>query len=115
VVTAPEMAERVAASGHELQPFDIVLVNTRAGAVYGSPQYVDSGCGFGRDATLWLLERGVRVTGTDGGVGMLLFLSLGEGLRSRGILRLFGKGIRLVSKLVIATLRSWGIWNFRRF
>ena len=28
--------------------------------------YVDSGCGFGREATLWLLERGVRVMGTDG-------------------------------------------------
>ena len=28
--------------------------------------YVAKGCGMGRDATLYLLERGVRVTGTDG-------------------------------------------------
>ncbi len=28
--------------------------------------YVASGCGMGREATLYLLERGVRVTGTDG-------------------------------------------------
>jgi kynurenine formamidase len=51
--------------GHELRPFDIVVVNTRAGSAYGQPDYVAAGCGMGRDATLYLLERGVRVTGTD--------------------------------------------------
>ena len=51
--------------GHELSPFDIVLVNTAAGARYGQPDYVMTGCGMGREATLYLLERGVRVTGTD--------------------------------------------------
>ena len=66
VVTASELADRVASTGHELQPFDIVLMNTRAGAAYGTAGYVDAGCGFGREATLWLLERGVRVMGTDG-------------------------------------------------
>ena len=29
------------------------------------PEYVASGCGMGREATMYLLERGVRVTGTD--------------------------------------------------
>ena len=33
---------------------------------YGQPDYVAAGCGMGREATLYLLERGVRVTGTDG-------------------------------------------------
>jgi len=66
VVTAAEVAERVAATGHELKPLDIVLMNTRAGAAYGTSAYIDSGCGFGREATLWLLEHGVRVLGTDG-------------------------------------------------
>ena len=42
------------------------MVNTRAGAAYGQPDYVATGCGMGREATLYLLERGVRVTGTDG-------------------------------------------------
>ena len=51
---------------HELRPLEIIVVNTRAGARYGSQDYVDSGCGMGRDATLYLLERGVRVVGTDG-------------------------------------------------
>jgi kynurenine formamidase len=66
VVTAGEMTDRVGETGHALKPLDIVLMNTRAGAAYGTPAYIDSGCGFGREATLWLLERGVRVLGTDG-------------------------------------------------
>jgi kynurenine formamidase len=66
VVTAAEVAEKIGVTGHELKPLDIALMNTRAGAAYGSPAYIDSGCGFGREATLWLLERGVRVLGTDG-------------------------------------------------
>jgi kynurenine formamidase len=44
---------------------EIVVVNTRAGRSYGQPDYVAAGCGMGREATLWLLERGVRLTGTD--------------------------------------------------
>jgi kynurenine formamidase len=52
--------------GHHLQPLDIVVVNTSAGNRYGNDDYVSAGCGMGADATLYLLERGVRVTGTDG-------------------------------------------------
>jgi kynurenine formamidase len=48
-----------------LQPLDIVVVNS-AGARYGHPDYVARGCGMGREATLYLLDRGVRVTGIDG-------------------------------------------------
>ena len=51
--------------GHELQPLDIVVVNTSAGAHYGQEDYLYKGCGFGRESTLWLTERGVRVVGTD--------------------------------------------------
>jgi len=59
------VAAEFARIGHDLQPFDIVVVNTAAGARYGQESYVSSGCGMGREATMWLLERGVRVTGTD--------------------------------------------------
>lgn len=65
VVSAAEVEAELTRIGHELRPLDIVLVNTAAGARYGEPDYVDRGCGMGREATLWLLERGVRVTGTD--------------------------------------------------
>jgi kynurenine formamidase len=66
VVTAEEVAAELGRIGHALRPLDIVLVNTAAGARYGTEGYVDSGCGMGRAATLHLLERGVRITGTDG-------------------------------------------------
>jgi kynurenine formamidase len=65
IVTPQEVEAELARIGHVLQPFDIVLVNTAAGAAYGTADYLGSGCGFGRAATLWLLERGVRITGTD--------------------------------------------------
>jgi hypothetical protein len=41
-------------------PLEIVVINTAAGAAYGQPDYLDRGCGMGRAATLWLLERGVQ-------------------------------------------------------
>jgi kynurenine formamidase len=42
---------------YTLQPLDIVLVNTRAGEAYGGSGFLDAGCGTGRAATLYLLER----------------------------------------------------------
>ncbi len=66
VVSAEDVDAELERIGHTLAPLDIVLINTRAGARYGEPDYVASGCGMGRAATLRLLEAGVRVTGTDG-------------------------------------------------
>ncbi len=65
VVTAAEVEAELARIDHELQALDIVLVNTRAGAIFGEPGYLSAGVGMGREATLYLLERGVRVVGTD--------------------------------------------------
>ena len=65
VVQAGDVEQELARVGHELQPLDIVLVNTRAGEAYGDEDYLNAGCGMGREATLYLLERGVRLTGTD--------------------------------------------------
>jgi kynurenine formamidase len=56
VVKAAEMAAELQRVGHELKPFDIVLVNTRAAT---------AGCGMGREATLYLTSHGVRVCGID--------------------------------------------------
>ena len=42
-----------------------MVVNTRAGSRYGHDDFVSAGCGMGYEATMYLLERGVRVTGTD--------------------------------------------------
>lgn len=66
IVTAPDIKSELKRVGCELQPLDIVLVNTRAGERYGKKDYLTAGCGVGREGTLYLLEQGVRLTGTDG-------------------------------------------------
>jgi kynurenine formamidase len=65
VATAAEIQAELDRIGHRLRPFDIVLVNTAAGAAFGRPDYIGRGCGIGREATLWLLSQGVHITGTD--------------------------------------------------
>ncbi len=66
VVSAAEVEAELKRIGHQLQPMDIVVVNTAAGKRFGQNDYLDSGCGMGREATLYLTSRGVKVTGTDG-------------------------------------------------
>src|SRR5262245_48590355 len=65
VATANDVAAELKRIGHELRPLDIVVVNTAAGKRYGEPDYVPTGCGMGREATLYLTSRGVKITGTD--------------------------------------------------
>jgi kynurenine formamidase len=66
VVTAEDVEKELGRIGHKLQPLDIVAINTSAGKRYGQNDYVSAGCGMGYEATMYLLERGVRLTGTDG-------------------------------------------------
>jgi kynurenine formamidase len=66
VATAGDVEAELSRIGHTLAKGDIVVVNTAAGKRYGETDYVTTGCGMGREATLYLLERGVRVTGIDG-------------------------------------------------
>lgn len=65
VATAADVEAELQRIGHALQPLDIVLVNTAAGAAFGTPAFLGAGCGMGREATLYLTTRGIRVTGTD--------------------------------------------------
>jgi kynurenine formamidase len=66
VVTADDVEAELARIDHTLSPLEIVVVNTAAGKRYGQDDYVTAGSGMGYDATMYLLERGVRLTGTDG-------------------------------------------------
>jgi kynurenine formamidase len=65
VVGAAEVEAELKRIGHALQPFDIVLVNTRAASCMGTDDYLTAGIGMGREATLYLTSRGVRVAGID--------------------------------------------------
>ncbi len=51
--------------GHTLQEGDIVLARTGADRNWGTPDYLTKGCGFGKEATLHILDKGVHVVGTD--------------------------------------------------
>src|SRR6202166_484471 len=65
VATAKDVEAELKRIGHTLSPLEIVVVNTSAGAKYGQQDYVNSGCGMGYEATMSLLERGVRLTRID--------------------------------------------------
>ena len=65
VVTPADVERELDRIEHTLAPLEIVVVNTRAGKRYGQPDFLDAGCGMGKAATLWLLDRGVRLVGTD--------------------------------------------------
>jgi len=65
VVNAADVAAELQRIGHTLSPLEIVVVNTRAGSRCGEPDCVSAGCGMGYEATMYLLERGVCLTGTD--------------------------------------------------
>ncbi|MFZ4832080.1 cyclase family protein [Rouxiella sp. Mn2063] len=65
VVTKDDLVTELKLINYELKPNDIVLINTSAGEKYGQDDFVDSGCGMGRQATLFLTSCGVKVVGTD--------------------------------------------------
>ncbi|MDC3087052.1 cyclase family protein [Paracoccaceae bacterium] len=65
VVTPNDIDAELTRIGYKIKPFDIVLVNTSAGERYGYDDYLLKGCGMGREATLYLTSKGVKITGTD--------------------------------------------------
>jgi kynurenine formamidase len=65
LVTPEDLDCALAVIDYTLQPYDIVLMHTVAAAAYGREDYVDTGIGFGRAATLHLTQQGIRVVGTD--------------------------------------------------
>lgn len=50
---------------HALSPGEIVLIMTGADKFWGTGEYFNMGCGMGRESTLYLIERGIKVMGTD--------------------------------------------------
>lgn len=65
VLTESDIKSELKKINYKLKPLDIVFVNTSAGECYGQDDFLSKGCGIGREATIFLLDQGVRVTGTD--------------------------------------------------
>ena len=87
------------------------MVNTRAGSAYGDDDYVDAGCGMGYDATMYLLERGVRLTGTDAWSWDAPFTHTAKRYAENRDASIIWKGTRPVATSAIAISRSCTIWR----
>ena len=106
VVTATDVEEELKRINYELKPLDIVVINTAAGKRYGFDDYVSAGCGMGLDATLYLLERGVRVTGTDGWSWDAPFVHTKEKYEETGDASLIWEGHKAGKQIDIAISRN---------
>ncbi|CAK7087059.1 cyclase family protein [Tissierella carlieri] len=65
-VTSKDFIEYFEKIDYKLKKGDIVLIMTGAPKYWGTERFLTAGCGMGKEATLWLIEQGVRVMGTDG-------------------------------------------------
>lgn len=65
LITAEDMELAVQKINYEIKQRDIVLIMTGVDKYWGTEEYFNRGCGMGRESTLWLLDRGVKITGTD--------------------------------------------------
>jgi len=64
-ITPDEVDAQLAEVGHDLSAGEIVLVETGADDLWGSPEYLTEFPGMSRAATRHLVDQGVRVIGTD--------------------------------------------------
>lgn len=96
VVTAADIEAELKRIGHDLRPLDIVVVNTAAGMALANrdPAYVSRGAGVGYEGTMYLLERGVRVTGTDAWSWDAPFVHTAKKVAESGDARLIWEGHR---------------------
>jgi kynurenine formamidase len=63
-ITVYDLKRALDVIGHQLRPFDIVLLQTGADARLGTADYFRQP-GLGREGVLWLVEQGVKVIGID--------------------------------------------------
>ena len=64
-IGAEHVEDRLSALDCELSAGDIVLIRTGADELWGTPEYLTEFPGMAGDATKYLVERGIRVIGTD--------------------------------------------------
>lgn len=65
LVTVDDVKEAVNKIGYRVEAFDIVLIRTDASKHYGEADYANVQPGMSREATLWLVDQGVKLMGID--------------------------------------------------
>jgi len=64
-ITAEDIEKELKRIHHEIHPLDIVLIQTGADSAWGTAEYLTKGAGMDRESTLYLTEKGIKVTGID--------------------------------------------------
>lgn len=65
-ITVEDLEEQLKDMNYELQPYDIVLVRTDADKKLFEENYAAVHAGVSAEATRWLIDKGIKVMGTDG-------------------------------------------------
>lgn len=63
---------------YTLKPLDIVLLESGAAPYFGKAEYTMHGAGVSEEATVWLMEQGIKVVGTDSYTWDMPFALAGE-------------------------------------
>lgn len=66
IITVDDLKAALAKIDHKLVPGEIVLIRTDRWKDFGRSDYAMRHPGMGRESTLWLIEQGIRMMGTDG-------------------------------------------------
>ncbi len=64
-ITVDDVKNELDRIEYKIKPLDIVLIQTGADKNWGKLEYLFTGAGMDKESTLFLLEQGVKVTGTD--------------------------------------------------
>jgi kynurenine formamidase len=65
LITVANIQEALKKMKYQLKPLDIVLIRTDTDKLWDTMQYWTDYAGMGREATIWLIDQGVKVVGTD--------------------------------------------------
>jgi kynurenine formamidase len=82
-ITIADLEAALAAIDYELRPLDIVMLWTGSGERLYDGDYFEQP-GMGRESTLWLVERGIRVIGIDAFTFDRPFAAMAEDFRRTG-------------------------------
>jgi kynurenine formamidase len=64
-ITLEDLQKEIHRIDHPLQEGEIVLIMTGADQYWGKPEYLLKGAGMTRESTLWVLDHGIKIVGTD--------------------------------------------------
>ena len=65
LITKEDIVEALAKINYTLKPHNIVLIRTDASKHFEEPEYPFIHPGMSREATLWLIDQGIKVVGID--------------------------------------------------